>query len=128
MPTVADLIEQMPLPYDECKDSAVVFDAALCQNLVNAQAWYGDGRFQASPVPLTDGRWMLPGSLLSEVPVGLYGVPFQRLNYTNFALIEVVPMSEVAGLFYGEEDERPALPQPEEQPPEPEPEPQPPAE
>jgi hypothetical protein len=105
--------------------SAVVFDAALCQNLVNAQAWYGDGRFQASPVPLTDGRWMLPGSLLSEVPVGLYGVPFQRLNYTNFALIEVVPMSEVLPLFYADDAERPVPPQPEEQPPEPEPEPEP---
>jgi hypothetical protein len=128
MPTVADLIEQMPLPYDECKESAVVFDAALCQNLVNAQAWYGDGRFQASPVPLTDGRWMLPGSLLSEVPVGLYGVPFQRLNYANFALIEVLPMSEVLPLFYADDAERPVAPSPEEQPPEPEPGPEQPAE
>ena len=125
MPTVADLIPQMPLPYDECKDLAVVFDTALCQNLVNAQAWYGDGKFLATPLPLTDGRWLLPGSLLSEVPVGLYGVPFQRLNYENFALIEVVPMSDVAELFYDEGSEPPSLPTPEEQPPEPEPEPEP---
>ena len=119
MTTVADLIADMPLPYDECKDLAVVFDTDLCQNLVNAQAWYGSGQFLAEPVPLSDGRWMLPGSMLSEVPVGLYGVPFQKLNYANFALIEVVPIGEATALFLGEEDERPALPTPEEQRPEP---------
>jgi hypothetical protein len=116
MTTVADIAASMPLPYDECKDLAVVFDATLCQNLVNAQAWYGDGRFLAQPMPLTDGRWFLPGSLLSEVPVGLYGAPFQKLNAENFLLIEVVPYAEIDELRYGEDETPPALPQPGPQP------------
>ena len=124
--TVADLIASLPLSYDECQSLAVVFPQAQCQALVNAQAWYGDPRFQAAPIPLTDGRWMLPGGLLSEVPVGLYGAAFQRLNMENLALCEVVPLEDALALRYGEEDTPPSLPEPEEgPPPEPEPEPEP---
>ena len=124
--TVADLIESLPMPYDECKTLAVVFPQAQCQALVNAQAWYGDGRFLAAPIPLTDGTWMLDGSLLSEVPVGLYGVPFQKLNAANLTLCEVVPLEEALALRYGEGDTPPSLPEPEDgPPPEPEPEPEP---
>ena len=120
--TVADLIASLPMPYDECRSLAVVFPQAQCQALVNAQAWYGDGRFLAAPIPLTDGTWMLDGSLLSEVPVGLYGVPFQKLNAANLTLCEVVPLEDALALRYGEEDTPPSLPEPEERPPlEPEP-------
>lgn len=123
--TVADLIASLPLPYDECKSLAVVFPQAQCQALVNAQAWYGDPRFQAAPIPLTDGRWMLPGGLLSEVPLGLYGAAFQRLNMENLALCEVMPLEDALALRYVD-GEQPSLPVPEEgPPPEPEPEPEP---
>lgn len=113
MPTVADILADLPLPYAECNDLAVVFPSALVQPLVNAQAWYGDGRFQALPLPLTDGRWMLPGSLLSEIPAGLYGAGFSRLNFENFAYCEVVPFGDVESLIYTDEDGTPpSLPEP----------------
>jgi hypothetical protein len=114
------------MPYAECKSLAVVFPQAQCQALVNAQAWYGDGRFLAAPIPLTDGTWMLDGSLLSEVPAGLYGVPFQRLNAANLTLCQVVPLEEALALRYFD-GEQPSLPVPEEGPP-PEPPVDPPAE
>lgn len=120
MPTVADLLPSMPLSYDECSGLAVVFPAALVQPLVNAQAWYGSPQFQAQPIPLTDGRWMLPGALLSEIPSGLYGAGFSHLNAANFTYCDVLPMSDVAALFYGESDGTPpSLPEPEPQPEEP---------
>jgi len=123
MPTVADLIPSMPLLYNECYQLAVVFPAALVQPLVNAQAWYGSPQFQVQPIPLTDGRWMLPGSLLSEIPDGLYGAGFSKLNAANFAYCDVVDMAEVSSLLYGESDGTPPslpTPQPQPEPPNPE--------
>jgi hypothetical protein len=114
--TVADLLASLPMPYEECKSLAVVFAQAQCQALINAQAWYGNPRFQAEPIPLTDGRWMLPGRLLSEVPVGLYGAAFQRLNMENLSLCEVIPLEDALALRYSEA-ERPSLPEPEAGPP-----------
>jgi hypothetical protein len=114
--TVADLIESLPMSYEECETLAVVFPQKQCQALVNAQAWYGNPRFQAAPLPLTDGRWMLHGGLLSEVPVGLYGAAFQRLNHANLALCDVMPLEEALSLRYSDEEPQPSLPLPEPEP------------
>jgi len=121
-------LSEIPLPvtYEWGVAHALAFSEALCQRLVNVQAWYGDSRNVPNPVPLTDGRWMLSADILTEcLPGGLVYGGFSHLDPAGFVGIDVLTLEEVETLWYGEGAERPAAPQPEEQPPEPEPEPEP---
>lgn len=74
----------------------LVFDAALCQRMVNVQAWHGDPRHVPVPVALTDGRWMLCGDILTEcVEGGIMWSWFSRLDAARFDEIEVLPLASV---------------------------------
>ncbi len=123
--TLADIT--LPVTKEWGVTHALVFSQALCQRLVNVQAWYGDPRHVPNPAPLTDGRWFLTADVLTEcLPGGLVSGGFSHLEPAGFVGIEVLPMEEVLPLMYGEEDTPPSLPEPEEgPPPEPEPEPEP---
>ena len=54
---------------------------------------------QPTSVQLTDGRYILCGDLLSEVPNGLYGVGFQHLDTSRFDEIEVIPWADAIVLL-----------------------------
>jgi hypothetical protein len=122
--TLADL--ELPIDSVFGRSHVLAFSLALCQRLVNVQAWYGDPRHVPSPTPLTDGRWCLSADVLTEcLPGGLVYGGFSRLDPAGFVGIEVLALEEVGPLRYADDAERPVAPQPEEQPPEPEPEPEP---
>lgn len=92
---------------------AIVFDTALAQKMLNYHAWYGDPRCTVYPAPLADGRWCHVADILPQciAPDGIYAAGFARLDATNFASVEVVPL---AGLEFAAD----AVPQlvPEESP------------
>jgi hypothetical protein len=89
----------LPLPYAECKDLALVYPYEVAVTLYGVQQEHGDPRHVPVGLPLTDGRWMMCGDVLSEVGEG--GILAQAFAYMTpeiMAQVEVVPMSEVAGL------------------------------
>jgi hypothetical protein len=95
--TLADLT--LPLPYAECRDLALVYSYDIAVTLYGVQQEHGDPRHVPVGLPLTDGRWMMCGDVLSEVGEG--GILAQAFSYMTpeiMAQVEVVPMSEVAGL------------------------------
>lgn len=96
--TVADLLPRLPLTYEEGRTYGLVFDAALAQRLAEVQAEH-PSQFVAQPVPLVDGRYLLCGDLLSEVPNGLYGVGFSHLDASRFDEIEVMPIADALALL-----------------------------
>jgi hypothetical protein len=89
----------LPMPYDECKDLAMVYPYEVAVVWYTTQQEHGDPRHVATATQLTDGRWMLGGHLLSELyPGGILGWAVEQLTPEIMAQVEVVPMSEVAGL------------------------------
>jgi hypothetical protein len=89
----------LPLPYAECKDLALVYPYEVAVTLYGVQQEHGDPRHVPVGLPLTDGRWMMCGDVLSEVGEG--GILAQAFAYMTpeiMAQVEVVPMSEVVGL------------------------------
>jgi hypothetical protein len=48
----------------------------------------------ASPVQMTDGRYLLCADLLSAVPNGLYGPNFTRLDASRFDEIALLPWAD----------------------------------
>jgi hypothetical protein len=93
----------LPMPYAACKDLALVYPYEVALTLYNTQQEHGDWRHVVTGQPLTDGRYMIAGEMLSEVGSG--GLFAWIANYMTpeiMAQVEVVPMSEVAGLVVSE--------------------------
>lgn len=89
----------LPLPYDECKELALVYPYDVAVTLYGVQQEHGDPRHVPVGLPLTDGRWMMCGDVLSEVGEGgILAQAFSFITPEMMASVEVVPMSEVAGL------------------------------
>ena len=87
-----------PLPDAATLQSlAIVFDTALAQKMLNFHAWYGDPRCTVYPAALEDGRWCHVADILPQciAPDGIYAAGFARLDATNFASVEVVPLAEL---------------------------------
>jgi hypothetical protein len=76
---------------------AIVFDTALAQRMVNAHAWYGDPRCTVYPASLADGRWCHVADILPQClsEGGIYAAGFARLDATNFASVEVIPLADL---------------------------------
>lgn len=96
--TVADVLNRLPLPCEECVQYGLVFAADLAQRLAEVQEQHPT-QFVAIPRELTDGRYLLCGDLLSEVPFGLYGEGFRHLDSGRFAEIEMIPWAEALALL-----------------------------
>ena len=95
---VSELLEYLPVPYDYGKQYLLVFSEELKNRLIAVQAEHPNLLY-AKPLFLTDGRWALPGEILSEVPNGLYGIGFQNLDSSRFNEIEVITRESAASLL-----------------------------
>jgi len=85
--------------YEELKDLALVFDSNL-KNILEATQATLQSKHQASPVELTDGRFMLCADLLTEIhPGGLYSQGFGLLDTDLFSQVSVISMSEAQALL-----------------------------
>lgn len=85
----------LPMPYEDCRDLAMVYPYDVAVLWYAIQQEHGDLRHVATAQQLTDGRWMLGGHLLSELyPGGILGWACDYLTPEIMAQIEVVPMSE----------------------------------
>jgi hypothetical protein len=96
--TVADVLNRLPLPYDEAVTYGLVFAADLAQRLAEVQAEH-PSQHMAVPRQLTDGRFLLCGDLLSEVPAGLYASGFSHLDPGRFNEIEMIPWAEAVAML-----------------------------
>lgn len=103
--TLDELLPRLPLSYAEGKTYALVMAQDLVTRLEEVQAEH-PSRHIAKPVPLTDGRFMLSGTILSEVGQGgLFEKGFGYLHPPRFNEVEVIPWADALAL----------LPQPEEE-------------
>lgn len=96
--TVAELLPFLPLPYDYACQWACVFSQELADRLETVQA-ENPVQFRVSPRAMTDGRYMIRGAILSEVPNGLYGGNFARLDASRFDEIAIVPFADALALL-----------------------------
>jgi hypothetical protein len=95
---LSELLADLPVPYEYGRQYLLVFSEELKNRLVQVQAEHPNPLY-AKPLLLTDGRWSLPGEILSEVPNGLYGVGFQNLDSSRFNEIEVITRESAASLL-----------------------------
>lgn len=103
--TLDELLPRLPLSYAEGKTYALVMAQGLVTRLEEIQAEH-PSKHIAKPVPLTDGRFMLSGTILSEVGQGgLFEKGFGYLHPPRFNEVEVIPWADALAL----------LPQPEEE-------------
>ena len=96
--TVAELLPHLPVPYDYARQYACVFSAELADRLTTVQAENPE-QFRVTPLAMTDGRYLIRGAILSEVPNGLYGHNFARLDASRFDEISLVPWAEAVALL-----------------------------
>ena len=96
--TVADLLPHLPVPYAYAKQYACVFSEELADRLTTVQAENPE-QFRVTPLALTDGTFMIRGAILSEVPNGLYGGNFARLDASRFDEIGLVPWTDAVALL-----------------------------
>lgn len=96
--TVAEVLPYLPLPYEYARQYACVFSAELADRLTTVQAENPE-QFRVTPLALTDGTFMIRGAILSEVPNGLYGGNFARLDASRFDEIAIVPWAEAVALL-----------------------------
>ena len=86
----------LPMPYEQCKNLALVYSYEVAVQWYLLQQQHGDPRHVAAGQELPDGRWMLGGHLLSELyPGGLMGWALEFLTPEIAEQIEVVPLGEV---------------------------------
>jgi hypothetical protein len=85
--------------YEELKDLALVFNDSL-KNILEATQETFNSQHKASPVELTDGRFMLCADLLTEIQSGgLYSQGFGLLDTDLFSQVEVISMEEAKTLL-----------------------------
>ena len=104
--TVAELLPYLPLPADYAGQWGLVFGSDLADRLAEVQAEHPSQHY-ARPTLLTDGRYLLRGALLAEVPNGLYGPGFNHLDPTRFDEISVMPWADAVALIPAPPEEGP---------------------
>lgn len=88
----------LPMPYEQCKNLALVYPYEVAVQWYLLQQQYGDQRHVAAGQELPDGRWMLGGHLLSELyPGGLLGWAVPHLTPELMQQIEVVTLATPNG-------------------------------
>jgi hypothetical protein len=96
--TVAEILPYLPLPYEYARQYACVFSQELADRLVQVQLENPE-QFRVTPLAMTDGRYLIRGAILSEVPGGLYGGNFARLDASRFNEISLVLWAEALALL-----------------------------
>jgi hypothetical protein len=96
--TVAELLPFLPVPYEYARQYACVFSQELADRLVEVQAANPE-QFRVTPLALIDGTFMIRGAILSEVPNGLYGHNFARLDASRFDEIDLIPWADAVALL-----------------------------
>lgn len=90
----------LPLAYDDCKGMALVYPYEVAVVWYTLQQQHGDPRHIGIGLPLTDGRWVMTGGVLSELHEGgIMGWACEYLTPEITAQIEVLPMIEVVPLL-----------------------------
>jgi len=90
----------LPMPYDECKGFALVYSYDTAVQLYETQAAYGDPRHVAVGLPLSDGRWMMYGEILSAVGEGgILAWAGEFMTQEIAQQIEVVPIADAVALL-----------------------------
>jgi hypothetical protein len=97
--TLADL--SLPISYEEARQYALVFDAALAQRLAEVHAEHGSNKCRPNPISLADGRLMLSADLLTEVmPGGLLHSMWEAADKEVLAqAVEVMPWADAVALL-----------------------------
>jgi len=97
--TLLDILDQLPMTYEEGLAFALIFAADLIPELEAVQE-VTPGQHRAKPVELIDGRYMLCGDLLSEVgDGGLYADGFSRISADLFSQVEIVSYDDAVALL-----------------------------
>ena len=93
--TLADLLAS-PLPLEQLRGFALVFDAALRDRLIAVQSEHGTAPYTVFPAgPLSDGRYYHCADILTEVGQhGIYGAGFSHLDASRFGEVAVVPLAD----------------------------------
>ena len=90
----------LPVPYEECKDLALVYSYEVAVLWYTIQQEHGDPRHVGVGLPLSDGRWMMYAEILSEMyPGGIVGWAAERLTPEIMAQIEVIPLADALALL-----------------------------
>jgi hypothetical protein len=90
----------LPLPYGDCRGLALVYDYNVAVTLYELQQAYGDPRHIPTGRPLTDGRWMMYGDVLSEVGSGgILAKAFSHITPEMMSQVEVVPLEVAKALL-----------------------------
>jgi len=97
--TLADIT--LPIPYEQARQYALVFDAALAQRLQQLHADVGRPDCVAVPSLLTDGRYMLCADLLTAIEPG--GWLHEMWEAADKAIllpaVEVIPWEDAVALL-----------------------------
>ena len=96
--TVTELLPHLPIPCDYGRQYGMVFGQEFADRLAEVQA-ENPTQHVASPVQLSDGRFLLCADLLSSVPNGLYGPNFTRLYASRFDEIALLPWADCVALL-----------------------------
>jgi hypothetical protein len=97
--TLGDLT--LPISYEDARQYALVFDAALAERLAEIHAEHGSDKCRPVPRQMTDGRLMLSADVLTEVgPGGLLEGMWNAADKTVLAqAVEVMPWADAVALL-----------------------------
>ncbi len=102
---LAELLASIP-EAETLRGLALILTSELVATLEQAQSALGPRMFEARPLALSDGTYMLGADLLSEIgPDGLYATGFSQLPPETFPLVSVVPIADAVALMPTPEDE-----------------------
>ena len=96
--TLSDLT--LPISYDEARQYALVFDAALAGRLAELHALHGRPDCLAIPAGLVDGRLMLCADVLTAIVPGgwLHAMWEAADKAVLLPAVEVMPMADAEAL------------------------------
>lgn len=97
--TLGDLT--LPISYEDARQDALVFGAALAQRLAEIHAEYGSRLCRPVPRQMTDDRLMLSADVLTEVgPGGLLYEMWEAAdkNILN-SQVEVIPWADAVAML-----------------------------
>jgi hypothetical protein len=91
----------LPISYEDARQYALLFDAALAQRLAEIHAEHGSNKCRPVPRVMGDGRLMLCADVLTEIePGGLLHAMWEAADKQVLGqAVEVLPWSEAVALL-----------------------------